>query len=309
MPRGWEGKTYGGVFYWDALFKSWFMNRTNWIIIGLAYIIGLLSTSLMIDSTSGLTLKRLAMGSAILVALAAFMAITLRVGFAIAQRRRSTVALKIKARVWIVAVMVAIFAVGYFQLRIPQPKYNDISYQIRESDRPLVHVRGTVLNEPRLNDRQRLKFWLKVVKVDDEVVSGKLYATLPLLQGTGIYPGQQLSITGFLYLPSPPSNPQGFDFKQYLARQGIFAGIQGTEANFEDQKAGWGWWRLRQRIVWSQLQGLGSPLGQLVSSIVLGGKAVDLPSDLRDRFIAAGLAHVLAASGFQVSLLLGLILN
>ncbi len=313
LPRSWEGKSYGGVFYWDALFKNWFMNRTNWIIIGLAYIIGLLSTSLMIDSTSGLSLKRLAMGTAILVALAAFMAI--------AQRRWITVALKIKARVWIVAVMVAIFAVGYFQLRIPQPKYNDISYQITKSDRkasslgypksnrPLVHVRGTVLNEPRLNDRQRLKFWLKVVRVDDEVVSGKLYATLPLLQGTGIYPGQQLSITGFLYLPPPPSNPQGFDFKQYLARQGIFAGIQGTEANFEDREPGWGWWRLRQRIVWSQLQGLGSPLGQLVSSIVLGGKAVDLPSDIRDRFIAAGLAHVLAASGFQVSLLLGLILK
>ncbi len=186
LPRSWEGKSYGGVFYWDALFKNWFMNRTNWIIIGLAYIIGLLSTSLMIDSTSGLSLKRLAMGTAILVALAAFMAI--------AQRRWITVALKIKARVWIVAVMVAIFAVGYFQLRIPQPKYNDISYQITKSDRkasslgypksnrPLVHVRGTVLNEPRLNDRQRLKFWLKVVRVDDEVVSGKLYATLPLLQ-------------------------------------------------------------------------------------------------------------------------------
>lgn len=303
IPRGWEGKSYGGVFYWDALFKNWFMNRTNWIIIGLAYIIGLLSTSLMIDSTSGLTLKRLAMGSVILVALAALIAI--------AQRRQSRFALKIKARIWIVAVMVAIFAVGYFQLRIPQPKYNDISYQITKSDRenrPLVNVRGTVLNEPRLNDRQRLKFWLKVVKVDDEVVSGKLYATLPLLQGTGIYPGQQLSITGFLYLPPPP-NSQGFDFKQYLARQGIFAGIQGTKANFEEGEPGWGWWRLRQRIVWSQLQGLGSPLGQLVSSIVLGGKAVDLPSDIRDRFIAAGLAHVLAASGFQVSLLLGLILK
>lgn len=298
-------------------FSSWFMTRTNWIIIGLAYIIGLLSTNVIIDSTSGLTLQRLAILSVILLILAVVMAI--------AQRTNKIVASKIKTHVWIVAVIVAIFAVVYFQLRIPQPKYNDISYQISKSDRalkdtaphkaypkgnrPLVKVVGTVLNEPRLNDRQRLKFWLKVAKIDGETVSGKLYATLPLLQGTGIYPGQQLNLRGFLYLPPPASNPQGFDFKQYLARQGIFAGIQGTEAEFKYDEPGWGWWKLRQRIVWSHLQGLGSPVGQLVSSMVLGSKAVDLPTDIRDRFIAVGLAHVLAASGFQTSLLLGLILK
>jgi competence protein ComEC len=286
------------------------MTRTNWIIIGLAYIIGLLSTSLINPSTFGLTLKQWAMLSIAFSGLALLMAI--------AQRTRNPIASsRIKPRILIAAVMVAIFAVGYFQLRIPRPKYNDISYQITKSDReaypkgnrPLVQVIGTVINEPRLNDRQGLKFWLKVVKIGGETVSGKLYGTLPVLQGTGIHPGQQLNLRGFLYLPPAASNPKGFDFKQYLARQGIFAGIQGTEAKFIEHQTGWGWWQLRQRIVRSQLQGLGSPVGQLVSSIVLGGKAVDLPGEIRDRFIAAGLAHVLAASGFQVSLLLGIILK
>jgi competence protein ComEC len=277
------------------------MTRTNWIIIGLAYIIGLLLTSLFPPTASGWTLKQLALLSGILIALA--------VVIAIAQRTKRAIAGKIEPRIFLLAVMVAIFAVGYFQLRIPQPKYNDISYQITKSDRPLVQVIGTVLNEPRLNNHQGLKFGLRAVKIDGEKVSGKVYGTLPLLQGTGIHPGQVLNLTGFLYLPSAASNPQSFDFKRYLARQGIFAGIQGTEAQLIEQNPGWGWWKLRQRIVRSQLQGLGSPVGQLVSSIVLGGKAVDLPGDIRDRFIAAGLAHVLAASGFQVSLLLGIILK
>jgi competence protein ComEC len=292
------------------------MTRTNWIIIGLAYIIGLLSISLFPQTASGLTLNQLASLAVILIGLGVFIAI--------AQGTKKVIAGRIEPRIWLVAVMVAIFAVGYFQLRIPQRKYNDISYQITKSDRPLVQVIGTVLNEPRLNNHQGLKFWLRAVKIngafkppnafggqplDGETVSGKLYGTLPLLQGTGIHPGQVLNLTGFLYLPSAASNPQGFDFKRYLARQGIFAGIQGTEAQLVEQNPGWGWWKLRQRIVRSQLQGLGSPVGQLVSSIVLGGKAVDLPGDIRDRFIAAGLAHVLAASGFQVSLLLGIILK
>ncbi|MEO0013846.1 MAG: hypothetical protein RLZZ535_2235, partial [Cyanobacteriota bacterium] len=88
------------------------MTRTNWIIIGLAYIIGLLSTNLMIDSTSGLALHRLTMVSIILIGLAVVMAI--------AQLTQRGISSKIKARVWISACIVAIFAVVYFQLRIPQ---------------------------------------------------------------------------------------------------------------------------------------------------------------------------------------------
>ena len=43
--------------------------------------------------------------------------------------------------------------------------------------------------------------------------------------------------------------------------------------------------------------------------MVLGSKAVDLPYDIRDLFVQAGLAHALAASGFQTSLILGVILQ
>ncbi|MFM6278316.1 MAG: ComEC/Rec2 family competence protein, partial [Dolichospermum sp.] len=51
------------------------------------------------------------------------------------------------------------------------------------------------------------------------------------------------------------------------------------------------------------------PEGPLVSSMVLGAKAVDLPYDIRDLFVRTGLAHALAASGFQTSLILGVILQ
>lgn len=53
---------------------------------------------------------------------------------------------------------------------------------------------------------------------------------------------------------------------------------------------------------------LNIPSGSLVSSMVMGSRAVDLDWQLQESFRLAGLAHVLAASGFHVSLLLGLIL-
>ncbi len=285
------------------------MTRTDWIILCLAYIVGLLSTNLIALGASGFT-QQFWWLSAGLVGLGCLTAIATAI-FKLNQQ--------INPQICLGAGIVAVLAVLYFQLRIPLPQTNDLSYQVTASSSEVVTVTGKVLAEPRLNDSQRLKFWLETTAINKfrhnsadkfEKVSGKLYATLPLLQGTGIYPGQELNVTGLLYLPQAAQNSGGFDFKQYLARQGIFAGIQGTEVTFVSQtEPAWGWWQLRQRIVRSQLQGLGSPKGQLVSSMVLGSKAVDLPVDIRDRFIEAGLAHVLAASGFQVSLLLGLVLK
>ncbi|MEO1006852.1 MAG: ComEC family competence protein, partial [Cyanobacteria bacterium J06638_38] len=262
----------------------------------LAYVIGLLSTNLITDA-GGFSGQQLG------ILLAGIIGLTIAV--------QTVLRKQLKIRTGILALTVALVATWYFQVRMPQPQANDVSYQVKASNSKLVTISGRVLSEPRLNDRQRLRFWLKASEIKEQgAVSGKLYATLPLLQGTGIYPGQKLSITGLLYLPSAASNPGGFDFKAYLARQGIFAGIQGMTVSRDEQaEPVWGWWKLRRRIVRSQLKGLGSPLGQLVSSMVLGRKAVDLPSDIRDRFIEVGLAHVLAASGFHVSLLLGIILR
>ena len=270
------------------------MTRYDWIVLCLAYIIGLLFSSAIAFSTTGNTLQQYGMVAIAIIGL-------LVIGARTSETRR----------IWIGAAIVAVLAVIYFQLRIPQPNDNDLSYQITASESKLVTISGRVLTEPILNNSQRLKFLLQATAIDrQERVSGKLYATVPLLQGTGLYPGQKIDLRGILYLPQPANNPGDFDFKQYLARQGIFAGISGLEVVSRTQtELVWGWWKIRRRIVQSQVRGLSSPVGQLVSSMVLGRKAVDLPSEIRDRFIEAGLAHVLAASGFHVSLLLGIILK
>ncbi|WP_319420348.1 ComEC/Rec2 family competence protein [Pleurocapsa sp. FMAR1] len=287
------------------------MNRHSWIILCLAYIVSLLSTNLFAFSSSGFTGQQLIWLVAGLISLSAIAVLADNDFGSKPPRLNALEIFKRAYKQWLGTAIVAILAIVYFQVRIPQPQGNDISYQVTASDSEFVTVSGKVLTEPRLNDSQRLKFVFKASRVGDkEQVSGKLYATLPLLQGTGIYPGQNLKLKGSLYLPQAAKTPSGFDFKQYLARQGVFAGIQGFEAVFSEQtEPSWGWWKLRRRIVRSQLKGLGSPMGQLVSSMILGRKAVDLPVDIRDRFIEAGLAHVLAASGFHVSLLLGIILK
>lgn len=276
------------------------MTGNGWITFCLAYIIGLLFTNLLTFSNSGFDWNKIA-----IIAVGA-LSLSILIAIATSYFNHS----RPKYSMWLVAGIIAVLAVVYFQLRIPQPEVNDLSYQVRKENSQFVTITGKVLTEPRLTASQRIKFWLEAQNIDnEEKVSGKLYVTVPLLQGTGIYPGKNIEIEGILYLPTSANNPGSFDFKAYLARQGIFAGLQGLEVISKNTEPSWGWWKLRQRIVRSHLRGLGSPVGQLVSSMVLGRKAVDLSEEIRDRFVEAGLAHVLAASGFHVSLLLGIILK
>jgi len=214
-----------------------------------------------------------------------------------------------KPQVWLIAGIIGLLASLYFQARIPQPATNDISRLI-ENQQQVVTVQGKITSTPRLTRSQRGQFWLATSWLEGSKVTGKVYVTVPLLQATGLYPGQRIAVTGVLYQPSIATNPGSFDFRAYLARESTFAGLSGRRVEVtEGQKTPkWGWWKIRQKIVRSQVRWLGSPEGSLVSSMVIGGKAVDLPYDIRDLFVQVGLAHALAASGFQTSLILGVML-
>ncbi|MHC5614843.1 MAG: ComEC/Rec2 family competence protein, partial [Nostoc sp.] len=227
-------------------------------------------------------------------------------------------------RIWLAAGLVGLLATLYLQWRVPQPGAEDISQFVppgnSTNQEQLVIVRGEVVSNPRLTRSQRGQFWLEATQLDEvknekgsagvpKGVTGKLYVTVPILQVTGLYPSQQIAVTGILYKPKGASNPGGFDFQKFLKQEGTFAGLIGRQINVLDQERKWGWWQIRERIVRSQVRWLGVPEGPLVSAMVLGSKAVDLPYDIRDLFVQAGLAHALAASGFQTSLILSVILQ
>jgi competence protein ComEC len=214
-----------------------------------------------------------------------------------------------KSQVWLIAGIIGLLASLYFQARVPQPATDDISRLIG-NEQQVVTVEGEITSTPRLTRSQRGQFWLMASWLEGNKVTGRVYVTVPLLQATGLHPRQKIAVTGVLYQPSTATNPGGFDFRAYLAREGAFAGLSGRQVEISEgqESSEWGWWRIRQRIVRSQVRWLGSPEGPLVSSMVMGGRAVDLPYDIRDLFVQVGLAHALAASGFQTSLILGVML-
>ncbi|MGP1375896.1 MAG: ComEC/Rec2 family competence protein [Almyronema sp.] len=217
-------------------------------------------------------------------------------------------------RGWLIAGLVGLLAAGYCSYRTPQPTRTDISQLVSAGEPSTLVVRGAIVQEPRLTRSDKGQLWVNVYSVREsggtqaQKLNGKLYVTAPKLQITGLRAGQQVLMMGHLYAPQAAQNPNGFDFQKYLASKGCFAGFLAAQLEPASQP-GLGLWQIRQRIVQAQARSLGSPAGPLMSAMALGRKAVDLPFDVRDAFIQAGLAHTLAASGFHVSLVLGLILS
>lgn len=62
--------------------------------------------------------------------------------------------------------------------------------------------------------------------------------------------------------------------------------------------------QLRSNIVQSHTRALNQERGCLLSSIVLGDKATKLPAQMVNDFRAVGLSHILAASGFNLTLII-----
>lgn len=142
-------------------------------------------------------------------------------------------------------------------------------------------------------------------------VSGRMRLTwrhpdMPVLQG------DRIEYRGHLHAPHGLNNPGGFDFEVYLAGQGITAVSSvtgpGRLQRLESGLDSWRWapwatidsWRLRiQRAVETSLD---QPLRGLFLGLILGEQH-ELPSRIRDAFMATGTVHILSISGSHLGLI------
>jgi competence protein ComEC len=224
-------------------------------------------------------------------------------------------------KIWLMTGAIALVAITHYTLRSPQPNPQDISQYIDVLRSQTITVKGTVEELPRLTRNQQMQIWLKVQGLDvgpvanrlsrsPDLANGRLYVTAAVAQGADVHPGQRITVTGQIYRPQPAKNPGGFDFAKFLQRQNCFTGLRAEALQIvPKQSTNWGLWMIQRRIVRSQAAQLPHPEGALISAMVLGGKVVDLPFALKDQFAKIGLSHALAASGFQVTLILGVILS
>ena len=218
-------------------------------------------------------------------------------------------------RQWWIAGVVGLMAASYCLLKEMKPATNDVS---RFASAKVQHVVGQVVAMPQKTryDKGQFYFEARSIREEDSVtaperVSGKLYVKAPLWPSERMFPGQRVELRGKVQEIKTKKETEKSSFGDYLAKQGCFAKFQANWVEFlpGQEPPKFALWKLRQRIVTAQGRWLPESMGKLLSAMTLGRRAVNLPYDVRDSFIGAGLAHTLAASGFHVSLLLGLVLS
>jgi len=207
-----------------------------------------------------------------------------------------------EAKFWALAAGLALLMGVYVQWRVPQPSATDIS---RWAPQRQAIIEAEVVTDPKAGASGQANVLVKPVRLIAPVEAqpqGLLYVKFSQDAIKQLYPGVQVRFIGTLSVPRSATNPGQFDFRAYLARQGVFANFRAESLEVLTQPDSW-LTNLRRRLVAAHVDALGSPRGELLASLVLGSNAVVLDPEIQEQFVRVGLAHLLAASGAQVALI------
>jgi competence protein ComEC len=121
--------------------------------------------------------------------------------------------------------------------------------------------------------------------------------------------GDRVALSGFL---QPPPKIEGFDYASYLARQGVFGMLKNPAV--ESAEPGGGQpvmqtlFAFRRRALEAARSLFPEPEGSLLAGILLGDENA-IPADLQTAFSQTGTSHIVAISGFNISIIAGMLLG
>lgn len=162
-------------------------------------------------------------------------------------------------------------------------------------------TQGVVVEEPAMSEKaQRLK--IKITSIDNHP-SGQSFFVLATTRKYPAYAlGDELKIAGVV---ERPENFSDFDYASYLARQDIFAVM--AYPKIEKISEGKG---SRLLLILSRLKrgfeenidaALPEPHAAFMKGLLLGERA-SLPSYLTEDFKRAGVSHIVALSGYNITI-------
>jgi len=178
------------------------------------------------------------------------------------------------------------------------------------NDQGIIEIQGMVAEEPDIRDRYCLLIFSAseiVINGDKEEASGTALIRVPRYS-TYQY-GDVLKVIGEL---ETPQQFEGFDYKSYLALQGIYSVIYYPKVEFLDRGQGskpLQWiYSLRERLSASLARALPEPQGSLAQTILLGLRG-NIPDSIYEAFSRTGTAHLLAISGLHIGIIIAMFLS
>ena len=165
-------------------------------------------------------------------------------------------------------------------------------------------ISGTIAS-PLDRDPDKTGFALELSKIDNTPVTGRIRVSIREEVSTIGY-GDSIRFSGKFFEPRGSSNPGGFDYPAYLARSGIFYTVSVKNAEkIEIVSSGAGIFRKiqdwRERIRQAFLTSTTGPGSAILQAMTLGEEG-GLTDDMRDRFMAAGVTHIISISGSHLGM-------
>ena len=173
-----------------------------------------------------------------------------------------------------------------------------------------VKIEGTISGPPEIQNTSaafRFSAHKLIGKSDVVAIKGDALVRLPFYRD--FHYGDTLLITG---KPETPSQFDDFDYRNYLAHQGIYSIINYPAVTVLSTGGGFqplSWiYNLRDRMAESLSLCLPEPQCSLAQAILLGLRG-NLPQSLTQSFYATGTTHLIAISGQNLTIILGMILS
>jgi competence protein ComEC len=195
----------------------------------------------------------------------------------------------------------------------------DAGFITAYTDQGVAVINGVVSAEPDVRDtyvnlKVDTESILQPGQTAPKPVRGKVLVSAPRYseerrQAAGdaeFHYGDRLTATGHL---ATPAESEEFSYKDYLARQGVYAHIQQAQVDFiAPHQGAWLWERLfdfkaHAQAVLAQI--FPEPHAALLTGILLGNDS-GMSAELKAAFSATGTAHIIAISGFNVGIIAGL---
>jgi competence protein ComEC len=182
-------------------------------------------------------------------------------------------------------------------------------------DRQKVVLKGTIYRPPQREEGKTVVYLMAEEIFHGDTITpatGRVRITMrdPVVP---VRYGYQVRLAVKLYLPHNFRNPGSFDYEGYLRRKGVLVtGYVRDGDQIEIVSTERGNFLLRRFDRWREgikhfLDTNTSPPGRGLLKALLIGERGEIPSEVRDAFIAAGAVHILAISGLHLGIIVTLI--
>lgn len=159
------------------------------------------------------------------------------------------------------------------------------------------YIQGVIVDEPELKN-DRVKYVLSAN--DDEYFK--------ILIQSPRYPeykyGDEILVKG--KIEEPQNFAEDFDWKAYLAKEDIYLTVYNPKIEFLAQDKGnkiyAALYKFKNRLENIFRENLAEPQSSFLAGITLGSKSA-IPNDVYDKFKKTGTAHIVALSGYNISVI------